>query len=344
MLSGIAIGDLHLDKLTKVLGTQANQLKMQHLNRALEYAATNGINNVFILGDIGDKSRISYDGHKWLLRTLAKWDGILNIHIYLGNHDVDETEVHSLELLVLMYQELNAFKTTKVYSKPEQILIEGVMCNILPYPHINPIPYKKPTLNFGHFEVNGATRDNGGSIRNDVDPDPNCHYIVGHLHTPHSIGRVHYTGTLYQLNFGESLPKGFTHFRARYVEDRLEVKYRRIEQEPIFTFTNLIIESKRDLNKVDSNPLHLYKIFVEDGVDIPDSIMVDKPNIIKRQGYSTREELEILVHENLLDGESGQTIPDLNIKNNLCTILVSKGFTNKQVKRALGFVDTVNMG
>ena len=338
-LEGIAVGDLHLDKFNQSgWFDDPNALQVAHLDTACTYAMKSGIHHVFLLGDVCDRSRLSYEAQLALLACFCKWDGILSIYVILGNHDFDETGIHSLQVLSAMHG-FKMFKTIHIYAKAHQATIDGIHCNFLSYPTSTPIPAKLPTLNFGHFEVRGSLRDNGGTIRKGVEPDDANEYILGHLHTPHAGRNWHYTGTLYQLNFGESLPKSFTHFRAKYKGSKLVLKTKRIPSEPSFILENRIVTSRDDLT-FERNPNHLYKLFVEQDVVLPDDLLLKHPNIVKTVGYTTKSDLEALMHETF-DFEHHNE--ELDFDAMMTAYLANKGANAQNIERAFNILKDLGL-
>jgi hypothetical protein len=122
----------------------------------------------------------------------------------------------------------------KVFIHQEDYEIEGVPVRFLPHPYTKT---SSKRLNIGHFEVTGAIRDNGYKIKEGIENSNLA--LVGHLHTPHRIGNNYFSGTLYQTNFGESLPKSFHHFKVR---DDLKCKILNIRNEPEY-----ILENKKSI-------------------------------------------------------------------------------------------------
>lgn len=311
MIHGVAIGDLHLDKLTRLFGLEkGNELIIKELEKPLKYAVSNSIPNVFFMGDTCHKTRMSYDAHKRLLSILHKYDGILNIHIILGNHDWDEEGTHALEIIECLCK-LKRFSTIHVYSKVTTVSIDGVSVTFLPYPYTEP-DVEGPTLCFGHFEVQGAIRDNGTRTKG-VDPVTADKYILGHLHTPHDVGNKHYVGTLFQTNFGESLPKSFTEFKAKINNGKLVTKYVRVNNEPDFKLVNLSIENKADLSQVSNDENELYRLIVSSEYTLPEKWLDAHPNVIKHDSYSSKVERDLLLSDSLFitDAETDTSIEDI---------------------------------
>lgn len=294
MLEFVGIGDMHYDKLN-TLFSNADELISKELTKPLRYAVDNGIKYAFIYGDIGEKARISYEGN------LAFWETLfleefksLEYHIILGNHDFDEHGRHSLELLVWVAKRLG--RRLFIYTQATVVKLDGVKVNFLPY------PFKKTLsdcVNIGHFEVAGSTRDNGRQIKDGFSTKHFC--CIGHLHTPHTVNSCYYSGTLFQTNFGESLPKKFHHVR---VKSDMTHRVKLVPNDPDFKLFNLEVYSIKDLKQVDTNPLYLYKAFIQEGVDIDPDLFAKYPNIVKLVWFKTKTELTTLLEEEWKSMES----------------------------------------
>lgn len=298
MLEAIAIGDLHLDGLGFL--PNGNELIMAEVAKAENYAVRRGIKHVFYLGDIANKPVLSYEAHELLLNQFSKHRDCFDRHIILGNHDFSHTGRHSLTVLKKALEGTNVH----IYTEPTQVRLAGIPVNFLPYPYPNvdeaPDPFN--CLNVSHFEVAGSQRDNGTTSSSTYEIMASTHWLMGHLHTPHSVGRVHYTGTLFQRNFGEDLPKSFSLVQARLSKSSalLQVRFKRIENTPAFTLHNLVIESTKDLDKIPSDPSAFCKLFVEGTVTLPSTLLATRPNIIRVQFYKTKSERAALIKDSVI--------------------------------------------
>lgn len=345
MYHAINIGDAHFDKLSTHLGDKGNLVIGAELRKPLLYAKNNGIPHVVLLGDIADKARLSYQAHKILLKVLAEFDGFLDIYIILGNHDWDEEECHSLEIIETLY-ELGMFKTVHVITKPEQRMIGGVCVNFLPYPCTEPLPkpegYEAGRVCYGHFEVPGAIRDNGMKIKGDVvESDDDDVYIIGHLHTPHDVGNKHYVGTLYQTNFGESLPKSFTESKFRVKGGVLKKQLVRHANDPNFKLFNVTIEDVADLKQCHSkNPLHFFKLFIKEDVVLPDDWLAKNPQVLHTNSFKTQRDLTELVRDTLMIDEGDEDNPDVDAR--LVEYLEASKASKAHIKRALEILNTLS--
>jgi len=335
-LDFLAVGDLHTDKLSNLFPENHLQLQAFEWDKVCQYAIRESITTLIFLGDICENARMTSDAEEVFARFLAKWDGKLNLYFILGNHDWDEVGVHSLRPFVTNY-ELGYYKTVHIIAKPEVRKIDGVKVNFQPYPGTTSY---RDHVNIGHFQVSGSTNDNGRKVKKAHEVVKGHLWIMGHLHTPHSVGDVHYPGTLYQLNFGESLPKGFMRVQAKMKDGRLRYKTERIKNEPRFKLFNLKVESKRDLKAIDTNPLYKYKVFLQSDYAPPEDMMERWPNIVKVEGFKTADEYEAAVQEAFIE-ISKQTLQLPPMEKMLTKFLRRKGFTPEQVKRGRQLLEKV---
>lgn len=331
-----ALGDLHLDKLDGLFAN-ANELLFNEWSKSADYALEQEIKELIILGDVADRSRLSEEARVTLQDFLYKYDSKLNIRIILGNHDVEHEGMHSLEAIANMVKN-GAFKSVKVYTKPKQLVLGGVPVNFLPFPHSSPIPYKgMQTLNIVHLERPGALRDNGTSIDADhgVKDESDHIFVSGHLHTPHEVGNTHFVGTLYQTNFGERLPKSFTVGKVVAEGKQLRCKLIRVPNDPAFKLTMLKVESVNDLKKITNNPLHLFKVVVKRGVELPYDVGAKHPNVVNSIAtYKTEKEATAILQDSEVQIK-------FDLLDRLTQELKERGLSKEQAKRGKQIVEEI---
>jgi DNA repair exonuclease SbcCD nuclease subunit len=285
----IGIGDLHLGKLDNLI-LDVNSLIVKSLSKVFDYALEHGVMNIIQYGDVGEKPRLSYESQVALYTLLGrKKYRDLKIHFVLGNHDFAEDGTHTLQVLDVVSKWAGA-SNIKVYTKPELVDIDGVPFNFLPYPFTHT---KKQVINVGHFEVSGSIRDNGRKIDEGIDTKHTS--LVGHLHTKHRVRNTHYSGTLYQTNFGESLPKFFHHVRLDKKAPVSEIEVECVKFNPLWRLLNETINSVKDLDRLEHEPLTLYKLFLKEGLDVDiNQILTDYPNVVRHNVFKNKKDLEIL--------------------------------------------------
>lgn len=328
----IFIGDLHFDKLKKHFGLEGLVKQVVEIEKVFTYAKTNGVRNLIFLGDICENVRLSVEAEFALLNMLRRTqDYKFNVHIILGNHDFAENNIHSLTL----FSEICTFfiKNVKVYDSITDVEIDDIPFRFCPYPFTTG---KSNAVNIGHFEVSGSTRDNGKVIKTAHDVRSKHQWVMGHLHTPHDIDNVHYVGTLYQTNFGEKNKKFFTHSTIEYEEGVLSIRHKRVRNTPAFEFINLIIEDESDLNLIEDDENKLYKLFINDGVDISDENLVGFQNIVDIKGYQTKQELKALQEEDFIEINE-QTLDLPSISEGLSSYFKSLGMEN-HIDRAMHYM------
>ncbi len=293
MAEFVTIGDLHLDKLLKYW-PNANALKMSAVQRVIDYEFSEGRKNFVLLGDLsdgirdatGNKIRLSEDAQCRLINFFLHNDGKVNIYVFLGNHDFAEEGSHSLQIFFEL-QRNKIFKTIRFYDASTLVKIDGIRACFVPYPNVHPIDGAQ--IAFGHYEVNGAMSDSGRKLTTDIE-ESDVPTVVGHLHTRQKVRGYHYPGTLYQLNFGESLPKGYGVARV----SSKSFKYKWEQFDPPFKLINFTVEKSADLKKLSSNPLVLYKLYVPDDILVPENFLLEHPNIVNSLQFSSANELESL--------------------------------------------------
>lgn len=327
----MTIGDLHLDKLTKYW-PEANAMQLGHVRSVINTNLLRGITNVLFLGDIaegirdttGNKVRLSEDAQVQLLHFFAEFDGKVQIDVLLGNHDLAERGSHSLQIFIAA-QKAGFFKTVRFYEEPTIIKRDGVKISALPFPH--KVPHEEANFGIAHYEVYGALGDSGHKVGGEefVFDTP---IVQGHLHTPQKVRNHRYPGTLYQLSFGERLPKGYGVVRAT----KEKFAYKWVQAKPPFELRNVRIEKVSDFDALTPDPKVLQKLFVPDDIKIPQTLLQKYPNIVNALQYSNEKELASLEAAELLL----ETTPtEINQEEFLVPLLSNFGATKKQINRAL---------
>lgn len=331
----IGIGDIHADKLDALIENVNGKIE-KALRRVLRYALENGVRVVIFYGDVCDKPIMSYDGHMMLMRVLMdpKYAD-LDFHMILGNHDFAENGHHSM-LLIEMFSKF-AGRNLTVYTQPELVKLEKRLFWMMPYPCVET---KREALNIGHFEVNGSYRDNGRKVDHGIQTKhAGC---FGHLHTCHKVKRIRYSGTLYQTNFGEALPKSFHH--VRYDDkDPYNIEVTDVPFDPPWKLLNLEIATEADLKKIESDPDVLYKLFIQEGLEIDlGDVLAQHPNVVRHNKFKSKAELQELI-ENEWDFQD-----QAFVNNNIDTAEVVEEFLAKKFKlskpeiaRAFSILDRV---
>jgi DNA repair exonuclease SbcCD nuclease subunit len=330
----VTIGDLHLDALTRYWD-EANRLQIGAVTKVIDSEMANGRRHFILLGDLsqgirdstGNKIRLSEEAQCLLIELFFKYDGKIKIHVILGNHDFAEQGSHSLQIFFQL-QLLKKFKTIHFYDKLTKVVIDGTPVCMVPYPSVRPL--KGCDLSFGHYEVNGAIGDSGRKLHSELEP-AKTPAIIGHLHTRQKVGNHWYPGTLYQLNFGESLPKGYGIAQVR----NGSVRFKWESVDPPFKLINFAIEKLSDLKKISSDKYTLYKLYVPDTIDLPSDFLAKHQNIVNSLQFSNKEELESLQQEELEIEIADETYDHTSYLPNF---LDAEGATPWQKKRGLEII------
>lgn len=309
MLEGVATSDWHTDGLDKHF-LNGNDLILDEADKIYQWALKNGIKHVFIPGDISNTPQMPVDTLTKLYLFFLKYDGIINTHYLIGNHDVADIENTSMNFFHTLCKN-GALKTMHVYLKPERVIIDNVPVNFIPWQEGQMSTLstgKEGALNFAHVEYTGAIGDNGRKLKtkHELKVHKHDYTISGHIHQYQVMDskRALYCGNPFQKNFGEELPKGFVHFRAELKNGRIDFKHSRIENKPNFTLQNVIITDINQFKKLEHSENVRYKLHVDAEVPIPADLMLQFPNITggivvngNKQSTSDKDEVKIVKTE-----------------------------------------------
>lgn len=278
---GIATSDWHLTGLNKHFSDGDDRILAEG-EKILQYALNNGIKYVIFPGDISDTPALPFDTYTKLFNLFYKYDKLLTIIYVAGNHDFENIEKMSMNFMHRLTK-TRAFKNLKIVLKPERVEIDGVPVNLLPYPCLKTLSKKQGALNIAHVEYTGAIGDNGRALKtkHELQSHKNDFTISGHIHQYQFMKskRAVYCGNPFQKNFGESLPKGFIHFRATLVDNKIEFEHKFVENKPGFTLINLPIDDLNDLKKLKHDSNIRYKLHFNPEVPMPADLMLQYPNI-----------------------------------------------------------------
>lgn len=330
-MEAIGIGDLHFGKLDSLI-PDVNRFIVRALSRVFDYALENGVTNIIQYGDVGEKPRLNYESQVALYGLLGKKKyRELNLHFILGNHDFAEDGTHTLQVLdvISKWREPN---NLKVYTKQELVSIDGVPFNFMPYPFTET---KKDKINVGHFEVSGSLRDNGRRIDEGI--QTKHHTLMGHLHTKHKVRNTHYSGTLYQTNFGEALPKYFHHVKLPKGAPVSEMEVENVKFNPPWKLLNETISSVQDLDRLEHEPYTLYKLFLKEGLDLDiNQVLTDYPNVVRHNVFKNKKDLETLVtREWDFDAETVNDTSSFDELEVIKEFMSTAGLKKPQVARGL---------
>lgn len=285
MLHAISTSDWHLEGLFNHFGDEGVDMQLSMLESILLYAVERGIKHVFVPGDITDKDKMTDTTKRKLLALLVKYQGIVEIYYIGGNHDRGDKLNTSMDLIASLSKEWGFLTSFHIFMEPEQVVIDGVVVNMLPHPCRESIPHKRPCLNFVHSDIVGAKGDNGLPLRTkrDVNVDPRDYTIGGHIHLYQHLEkrRLILNGSPYQKNFGENNDKGFIEFRAGYVRGgkELKVSHRFVPLPQKWELRTLLISDQQELSSLSTDRYLRYRLFFEEGVVVPADLRVRYQNI-----------------------------------------------------------------
>lgn len=331
----VAIGDLHFDK-SSLYHCFENpiELQLKAIEKPLLEARKLGVGHVLFLGDVAHyEGNLSEQARVGFLRLLHRYQKYFRIYVILGNHDYAEKGHHSL-LTFLEIDRLSMMPNVRFFAEPEIVDIEGIPFHFLPFPHRKPVD-GKPGICVAHFEVKGASRDNGTRISGEETEDYGNPYVQGHLHTYQKVGDHTYAGTLYQTTFGESLPKGFLRLMADKKGKQYRLRHKFVKVDPVFKLVNVTINDISDLRNIVPDGNTRYKLFIHDDVQVPADFLLSHPEVVNRMGFSNAKELEELELEEFVIDDQSQ---ELSHSTLLPKFLTKTGLNKKQVKRAIELV------
>lgn len=298
-MEAVGIGDLHFDGPVSNLVDNFHDQIVKEIKKVLKWAEKRGINNVFLYGDVCEHPRMTHDSYLAFLKLLYE-SSDFNFYIILGNHDLfaeDPSQGHSLELLEVLIN-AGALQHVQLFTQVTDVEIDGAKVRFLPWPHIN---FSKSRLNVAHIEVEGSKGDFGKKFQGEKFSASKSLVVSGHLHLAHKIRNTYYSGTLYQNKFGEKKDRFFHHIEFNGIDD---YSVSLIPFEPDYTLHNIVIESRKDLKRIPTNPKQLVKLIVESTADVDHTSWSKFTNIVKTKSYKTEAELVESLTEDLTDGQS----------------------------------------
>lgn len=283
----LGVGDLHFDGGVGKYIPRLEEFISSEVRKCLRYAKKHGVEHVVFYGDICDTPRMSYESTLSMSELLfdPRYKD-LQFHVLLGNHDFQEDRKHSLELLQFFAKERG---NIHIITDPVEKMIDGVPVRFMPWPVFDT---SKNALNIGHLEVDGSLGDSGRKM--DSEYTTSHVTLMGHLHTRHRVRNTYYSGTLYQTNFGEKLPKGFHHVSFNSPKD-YEVQW--VKNSPEYTLHAIALETRADIDKIPTNPKQIVKLLIHDGLDVDPAELDSYPNVVKTNAFRSKKELEALINE-----------------------------------------------
>lgn len=365
VLKGVAIGDLHLDKLVKMI-PNINHIVINYCRTILDEAVEQGYDVAVFLGDIFNYMSASEEALKLFLELLVDYEDTgLAIRVIEGNHGYKRNGTGSLSMLAML-EDFNLLKS-QLITEPRCEVIKGIPLVYLPHPYtclqdlnrsyeslhdmlvesglMDQMSFDQAdsmgcdlssclinSIAFGHFTRAGSKADNGMSVESGVKYDPKLdakHYIVGHLHTPQRNGVTDYPGTFYQTSFGEGEEKGYGKFIAQVTNQKtgeFNYKYKQVEVEPPIRLVNIIASKESQLPKK-IQPNTWYKIQTINGFDLPEKYRQHK-NVVESAPQILSTSKSNKSNDKLMDG-------NFELEKSLAEFLERDGLDESQIRVAL---------
>lgn len=340
MLEALSTSDWHLEGMKKHF-INATDRQLKEVDKIYQYGMSKGIRHVFIPGDISDTPHMSFSTYMKLVLFFRKYDGIINSYYIGGNHDRSDVTSTSCDFLKLL-TEHGFFKSFKIYMEPDQDRIDGTLVNFCAWPIHETLTEKEGCLNFAHIEYNGAIGDNGRALKTSKEfrSHKRDYTISGHIHQYQHMKkqRAIFNGNPFQKNFGESLPKGFIHFKTRTEKNVVDLKHRFVDNQPNFQLQTVVIESPKDFTRLKDDNNIRYKLLVAPDVLVPADLRILYPNITggifnsetKKQTNNDDATVERLG----LVSQVARVKPTTGLKD----FLIGEGYSKKEISVARGIV------
>jgi hypothetical protein len=335
--------DTHCNKLRRFFPNDHISVTRNEIIKPLKYATQHTIPNVIFGGDLSDTPFLSQAYFKMLVNLFLEYKH-LKFWLMTGNHDYEDQDSHALQFIELCVT-LGILTNVRVITQPEVIIIGKVPCNFSPFPH-EAFEYKKPCINFGHMEAKGSVRDNFSRVKKGrVFSRDHQFTVLAHIHKNQVVeDRVIHPGALYQMTFGEQLPKYFLYGNFRVKNATLKHEYRFIQTTPDFELIKMNIETPEDFKKISGTASKFYTLHVASGLTVPKNLTTKYPNIMDIKGMKDGDYLSVFDRSASEDMYEGSDV----VKDLLCDpmwglllFLKKEGLDKIQRKRAIRMVEKV---
>ena len=210
----------------------------------------------------------------------------------LTHNSGNDASSHSLRFFQALVKQKHLRHVHIYADQPETVEIEDERVRFLPWPHTEA---EEDCLHVLHVECRGAKYDSGRPIGEEAHDLSEMIGVAGHLYQAQRAGDIHFSGTMYQTNFGESLPKYF--HDGTWRNGKLKVK--KVETTPEIQLHNVIIATPEDFKTLPTHRNHLCKVFVKKEVVLRENAFDAYPNVVKINSYRTESELKTLMKNEL---------------------------------------------
>ena len=293
LLRTAVIGDFHLAKLdSRVPNFQERQWDI--IYRITDEIVEAEIDKVVLLGDVFDRPSPGIGIAQSLIDYFMDYKQLQFAWI-CGNHDKITSEPAMIDFIDFTSRLGGGLTNLSVILKPET-LSEFPYAGFLPYPHKNPLP--ETFISFAHVERPGAKWPNGDLCTATGDWVEDHYFIIGHLHDAQDIENTIYTGSPFQLSWGESTNQ--RHWGETGFNDNGDFFYIRHPIRPNWMLINLDVNYEEDLKAIKPDP-YFYKLRIHPDLVLPTNFLANNPNCFRTQlklqdmnkaGERTREQLE----------------------------------------------------
>lgn len=335
MIEALSTSDWHLEGMDKHF-VNATHIQLREIDRIYQYAVSKGIKHIFVPGDISETPKMRASTYMQLLMFFKKYDGLVTTHYVGGNHDRDDKDTTSCDLLKML-SEQGFLNTLNVHLQPVQERIDGSLINFCAWPCPASMSTTEGAINMAHITVAGAVGDNGMPLRasHDFAVHDKDYTISGHIHQYQHMKtkRTIYNGNPYQKNFGEALPKGFVHFRAETEKKKIKMRHRFIDNRPQFQLHTVRIDSPEDFQKLTQSNSIRYKLLVDSEVLVPSDLRVQYPNITGGI-FTTNRDTGKQEKRDVDEVEFSPVISRVKPQTGLKEYLSSVGHNKKDIKNA----------
>lgn len=231
------------------------------INETYNYLEKNKVDSIIILGDtLHTHEKINIKPFCRAIDFITKLSKYAIIYVLIGNHDRENNKVFLTNEHPFKGLENNKIKIIWKTEKYNDLLFVPYVENGRFNEAIKDINLKEINIIFAHQEFYGAKMKNYTSINGDKWPLENPIIFSGHIHSFQKIQKnIIYTGTPYQLNFGENEDKAllliekqgkninYKRIKLNYVK-KITLKYENIDDNFIFDKNNeyrIIINEKQ---------------------------------------------------------------------------------------------------
>lgn len=347
----LILGDTHFDINNGNENILDNQL-LFFKQQVIPYMIENNIKDIIQLGDFFDnRTKLSINV---IQKICVDFFDLLqsykiNFYTLLGNHDLfykDTRDVHSMYVFDRLYDNITLFKeisTLNIHNK--KLLFVPWLIN----DELDMDKYKDVDYIFGHFETNGVEMTKGYECNSthalEKDSFKSKITFSGHFHLKRNYNNLYYTGTPYQLNFGDfEESKGFhvlnldnndiefieNHYSTKHItiivnSDTKNIKVVGLNSKEI----KISIETEQLVNLIDFSMFknHKAKIYIDKDSSLTKKILKELEKFLLSFRVDLIEPEKVATNIEKIENTEGFDVVN-NIKSNLITNYQKKIFND----------------